>query len=137
MQWTKEPHAGFTKGTPWIGVADNYSEINVENALEDSNSIFYHYQKLIQLRKQYDIITYGDYKLLLDADPQIFAYTRNWENEKLLVISNFYGKDAVVNLQFEEEKEPEILLSNYEDSPRKLDQLQLRPYESIVYYWKG
>jgi trehalose-6-phosphate hydrolase len=137
MQWTKERHAGFTKGTPWIGVADNYSEINVENALEDSNSIFYHYQKLIQLRKQYDIITYGDYKLLLDADPQIFAYTRNWENEKLLVISNFYGKDAVVNLQFEEEKEPEILLSNYEDSPRKLDQLQLRPYESIVYYWKG
>lgn len=137
MQWTKERHAGFTKGTPWIGVADNYSEINVENALEDSNSIFYHYQKLIQLRKQYDIITYGDYKLLLDADPQIFAYTRNWENEKLLVISNFYGKDAVVNLQFEEEEEPEILLSNYEDSPRKLDQLQLRPYESIVYYWKG
>lgn len=136
MQWSKGQHAGFTKGTPWIGVADNYPEINVENALEDPNSIFYHYQKLIKLRKQYDIITYGDYKLLLDADPQIFAYTRNWKDEKLLVISNFYGKDTVVDLQFEEDKEPEILLSNYEDSPRKLNQLQLRPYESIVYYWK-
>lgn len=136
MQWSKGQHAGFTKGTPWIGVADNYPEINVENALEDPNSIFYHYQKLIKLRKQYDIITYGDYKLLLDADPQIFAYTRNWKDEKLLVISNFYGKDTVVDLQFEEDKEPEILLSNYEDSPRKLDQLELRPYESIVYYWK-
>ena len=137
MQWSEERHAGFTKGTPWIGVADNYPEINAEKALEDPNSIFYHYQKLIKLRKQYDIITYGDYKLLLDADPQIFAYTRKWKNEKLLVISNFYGKDTVVDLQLDEEKEPEILLSNYEDSPRKLDQLQLRPYESIVYYWKG
>ena len=136
MQWSKEQHAGFTEGTPWLGVADNYPEINVEKALEDPNSIFYHYQKLIKLRKQYDIITYGDYKLLLDADPQIFAYTRNWKDEKLLVISNFYGKDTVVDLQFEEDKEPEILLSNYEDSPRKLNQLQLRPYESIVYYWK-
>ena len=136
MQWSKEQHAGFTKGTPWLGVADNYPEINVENALEDPNSIFYHYQKLIKLRKQYDIITYGDYKLLLDADPQIFTYTRNWKDEKLLVISNFYGKDTVVDLQFEEVKQPEILLSNYEDSPRKLNQLQLRPYESIVYYWK-
>lgn len=136
MQWSKGQHAGFTKGTPWLGVADNYPEINVEKALEDPNSIFYHYQKLIKLRKQYDIITYGDYKLLLDADPQIFAYTRNWKDEKLLVISNFYGKDTVVDLQFEEDKQPEILLSNYEDSPRKLNQLQLRPYESIVYYWK-
>ena len=136
MQWSKERHAGFTKGTPWLGVADNYPEINVEKALEDPNSIFYHYQKLIKLRKQYDIITYGDYKLLLDADPQIFAYTRNWKDEKLLVISNFYGKDTVVDLQLEEVKQPEILLSNYEDSPRKLNQLQLRPYESIVYYWK-
>ena len=136
MQWSKEQHAGFTEGTPWLGVADNYPEINVEKALEDPNSIFYHYQKLIKLRKQYDIITYGDYKLLLDADPQIFAYTRNWKDEKLLVISNFYGKDTVVDLQFEEDKQPEILLSNYEDSPRKLNQLQLRPYESIVYYWK-
>ncbi|NCU17516.1 alpha,alpha-phosphotrehalase [Pallidibacillus pasinlerensis] len=136
MQWSKEQHAGFTEGTPWLGVADNYPEINVEKALEDPNSIFYHYQKLIKLRKQYDIITYGDYKLLLDADPQIFAYTRNWKDEKLLVISNFYGKDTVVDLQLEEVKQPEILLSNYEDSPRKLDQLELRPYESIVYYWK-
>ncbi|MCG6199614.1 alpha,alpha-phosphotrehalase, partial [Anoxybacillus sp. LAT_38] len=60
MQWDDSPHAGFTTGTPWINVAPNYKEINVKRALEDEDSIFYHYKKLIQLRKAYDVIAYGD-----------------------------------------------------------------------------
>lgn len=137
MQWSAREQAGFTTGTPWIDVADNYPEINTENALEDPSSIFYHYQKLIALRKKYDCLTNGDYQLLLDKDPQIFAYTRDWNGERILVVSNFYGKDATVDLQLEKSKGvPEVLLSNYEDSPLNLERLQLRPYESIVYYWK-
>ncbi|MCG5102526.1 alpha,alpha-phosphotrehalase [Oceanobacillus alkalisoli] len=137
MQWSAKDQAGFTTGTPWIDVAANYPEINTENALEDPDSIFYHYQQLIALRKKYDCITNGDYQLLLEEDPQIFAFTRNWNGERILVVNNFYGKDATVDLQLEKaQAAPEILLSNYEDSPQNLEQLQLRPYESIVYYWK-
>jgi trehalose-6-phosphate hydrolase len=137
MQWDDSEHAGFTTGTPWIRVADNYKQINVKQALEDPTSIFYHYQRLIQLRKQYDIITTGDYQLLLADHPQIFAYLRNGENEKLLVVNNFYGKETTFVLPDDVEVDgyaSEILLSNYVDSPREFRTIQLRPYESIVYY---
>ncbi|WP_337017618.1 alpha,alpha-phosphotrehalase [Oceanobacillus massiliensis] len=135
MQWSDEQHAGFTSGTPWIAAAHNYPEINAEEAMRDPDSIFYHYQQLIELRKKYDIITYGDYQILFEDDPQIFAYTRNWNKEKLIVISNFYGKEVTVDLQLEKNiASPMVLLSNYPDAPETLEQLNLRPYESIVYY---
>src|SRR5690606_7430314 len=114
MQWNNDLQAGFTNGTPWIPLASNYSNINVENALQDSDSIFYHYQKLIDLRKRYDVITYGDYELLFKDHPQIFAYTRTWKDEKLLVLNNFYGKDVTIDLELDKSiGQPEILLSNY------------------------
>lgn len=137
MQWSNAEGAGFTSGTPWIEISNNYPEINAEKALQDQDSIFYHYQQLIQLRKRYDVITYGDYVLLFADDPQIFAYTRNWNGEKLLVISNFYEKDVTVDLLSEKtSSQPEILLSNYNDSPKELGKITLRPYESIIYYLK-
>ena|SRR5699024_1295097 len=135
MQWSDDTQAGFTSGTPWIPLADNYKSINVESALEDPNSIFYHYQQLIALRKKYDIITYGDFQLLLKNNPQVFAYKREWNKEELLVISNFYGEDVSVNLPLTD-VHPEILLSNYTDSTFNPNRLNLRPYESIIYYIK-
>ncbi|NKI23561.1 alpha,alpha-phosphotrehalase [Paenibacillus dendritiformis] len=141
MQWNRSAHGGFTKGTPWIQAAPNYPDINVEAALQDRDSIFYHYQKLIQLRKQYDIITYGDYRLLLADHKQVFAYARQWQNETLLVVSNFY-REPVSLAAGEIGISPAhgkygMLLSNYADSPEEFQTLQLRPYESIVYYWRG
>ncbi|UJL47004.1 alpha,alpha-phosphotrehalase [Virgibacillus sp. NKC19-16] len=136
MQWTGEANAGFTTATPWIQPAENYPEINAENVLEEKDSIFSHYQKLIALRKKYDIITYGDYQLLLEDDPQLFAYTRNWKGERLIVVSNFYAEEVTVNLPIDSPKPDRILLSNYSDSQNLGEQLTLRPYESIVYYVK-
>jgi trehalose-6-phosphate hydrolase len=139
VQWSDEPNAGFTKGTPWINPADNYREINVEKALDDEDSIFYFYQKLIALRKQYDIITYGNYELILGEDEQIFAYIRNGADEKLLVINNFYGSETAFELPEDitfEGYHSEILLSNYEDSSKEFKRVLLRPYESIVYHLK-
>ena len=139
VQWSDEPNAGFTKGTPWINPADNYREINVEKALDDEDSIFYFYQKLIALRKQYDIITYGNYELILGEDEQIFAYIRNGADEKLLVINNFYGSETIFELPEDitfEGYHSEILLSNYKDSSKEFKQVLLRPYESIVYHLK-
>ncbi|MGG0462894.1 alpha,alpha-phosphotrehalase [Priestia aryabhattai] len=139
VQWSDEPNAGFTKGKPWINPGDNYREINVEKALDDEDSIFYFYQKLIALRKQYEIITYGNYELILEEDEQIFAYIRNGADEKLLVINNFYGSNTAFELPEDitfEGYHSEILLSNYEDSSKEFKQVLLRPYESIVYHLK-
>jgi trehalose-6-phosphate hydrolase len=139
VQWDASKNAGFTTGTPWINVASNYKEINVENALKDKDSIFYHYQKLIKLRKQYDIITDGDYQLILEDHPQIFAYLRNGNNEKLLVVNNFYGKETTFELPDHinlDGYKSQILISNYADSPEEYHRIKLRPYESIVYHLK-
>ncbi|WP_080846883.1 alpha,alpha-phosphotrehalase [Cytobacillus gottheilii] len=139
VQWNSQPHAGFTSATPWINVAGNYENINAENALKDEDSVFYHYKKLISLRKQYDIITTGDYQLLAENDERIFAYIRNGENEKLLVVNNFYADSASFKLPDEvniDGYKAEILISNYEHSPEPSAEIQLRPYESIVYYLK-
>ena len=139
VQWNDKPNAGFTKGKPWINPADNYREINVEKALDDEDSIFYFYQKLIALRKQYEIITYGNYELILGEDEQIFAYIRNGADEKLLVINNFYGSETIFELPEDitfEGYHSEILLSNYEGSPKEFKRVLLRPYESIVYHLK-
>lgn len=135
MQWSADENAGFTVGEPWIEASRNYREINVEEELKTPNSIFNHYQALIDLRKKYDIITYGDYQLLLDDDPQIFAYTRNWNGEQLIVVNNFYGTEVELDLPITLKEGTEILLSNYSDSTIS-SSLQLRPYESIVYYAK-
>ncbi|WP_166001204.1 alpha,alpha-phosphotrehalase [Bacillus sp. Cs-700] len=137
VQWTPEPHAGFTTGEPWIPVAKNYEDINVEDTLKERNSVFDHYQKLISLRKSVDLITYGDYELLLAEDPQLFAYVRNGENEKLLVINNFYETEATFELPSHIEVDgyhAEVLISNYEDSPSTFKKVTLRPYESVAYH---
>ncbi|WP_433744823.1 alpha,alpha-phosphotrehalase [Falsibacillus pallidus] len=139
VQWDDSSNAGFTDGTPWIEPASNYKEINVERAMADEDSIFYHYQKLTELRRQYDVITDGDYQLLLADDPQLFAYTRNTEDEILLVVNNFYEKEAVFELPNDVDVEgldSEILISNYKDSSKDCRKINLRPYESIVYRLK-
>ncbi len=136
MQWNEEMNSGFTTSTPWISVAENFKEINVEKALEDKESVFYHYKKLIELRKTYDVITEGEYAILDENDPKIWAYTRTTESEVLLVINNFYGEEITysvpAHVQLDGMKQ-EVLLSNYKDSSKDITNLDLRPYESIVY----
>ncbi|GAB6478382.1 alpha,alpha-phosphotrehalase [Bacillus cereus group sp. MYBK71-2] len=136
MQWNEEMNSGFTTSTPWISVAENFKEINVEKALEDKESVFYHYKKLIELRKTYDVITEGEYAILDENDPKIWAYTRTTESEVLLVINNFYGEEITysvpAHVQLDGMKQ-EVLLSNYKDASNDITKLNLRPYESIVY----
>ncbi|MGN4630870.1 alpha,alpha-phosphotrehalase [Bacillus cereus group sp. MYBK29-1] len=136
MQWNEDVNSGFTTSTPWISVAENFKEINVEKALEDKESVFYYYKKLIELRKTYDVITEGEYAILDKNDPKIWAYTRTTESEVLLVINNFYGEEITysvpAHVQLDGMKQ-EILLSNYKDASKDITKLNLRPYESIVY----
>ena len=132
MQWDSTENAGFTTGKPWLKVNKNYKFINAEDCLQDKDSIFYHYKKLINIRKHNDTIIYGDYKLLLPEDKNVFAYSRELNGDKIVVVCNFYNKE--INLNFKEDfNNVEILLSNYKDSNILMKDLKLRPYESIVY----
>ena len=132
MQWDSTENAGFTTGKPWLAVNRNYKFINAEDCLQDKDSIFYHYKKLINIRKHNDTIIYGDYKLLLPEDKNIFAYSRELNGDKIVVVCNFYNKE--INLNFKEDfNNVEILLSNYKDSSILMKDLKLRPYEAIMY----
>ena len=137
MQWNDSVQAGFTSGTPWINVNQNYTEINVKNDLQAKGSVFHYYRQLIKLRKEYDIIAYGEYKPILEEHEQIFAYLREYKSEKLLVINNFYGRETVFTLPGDIEisrYKSSILITNYGDAGRDCKKVVLRPYESIVYH---
>ena len=132
MQWDSTENAGFTTGKPWLKVNKNYKFINAEDCLQDKDSIFYHYKKLINIRKHNDTIIYGNYKLLLPEDKNVFAYSRELNGDKIVVVCNFYNKE--INLNFKEDfNNVEILLSNYKDSSILMKDLKLRPYEAIMY----
>lgn len=135
VQWDGSENAGFTSGTPWIGVNPNYKEINVEQALADPNSVFYYYQRLIQLRQEYPVIVYGIYDLILDNHEQIYAFTRTSDDDRLLVILNFSAETPVFKLPAEIKfSRHNLLISNYEVDPaERIEQFTLRPYEARVY----
>ncbi|MGL5348020.1 MAG: glycoside hydrolase family 13 protein [Peptostreptococcaceae bacterium] len=134
IQWDKSENAGFTTGTPWISVNPNYKDINVQDALNDKDSIFYHYKELINLRKSMDVIVYGDFELLYEEDLNIYSYTRTLGDEKLLIVCNFFDKDVEFNKPENIKcKDSQILISNYNDSSKNIKKINLRPYEAIVY----
>lgn len=135
MQWDDSAHAGFTSGEPWLKVADNYPQINVEKE-RDEGKIFSYYQKLIALRKQQPIISEGSYRGILLDDPEVYAYVREKDNQKLLVLNHFYGTDY--QLKIPEEflnGQAEWIIGNY--ATRQLaSEMVLSPYETVAYLIK-
>lgn len=129
MQWNAEKNAGFTEGTPWYRVNPNYKEINVEQALVDPESVFYHYQKLIQLRKEHEVMVYGTYQLLFPEDEDLYIYTRTLEEEKWLIVCNFHEKTRKLHCK----RAGQVMLSNYADTPAAEKITELRPYEAVIY----
>ena len=132
MQWDTSTHAGFTTGTPWIDVSHNYPEINAAAALDDPDSVFYTYQRLIALRKAEAILTHGDYHDLLPQHPSLWCYRRQWNGQTLVVAANLSSQpqpwdDASFSGNWE------VLMSNYADAPAQPGKLSLRPFEAI--YW--
>lgn len=134
MQWDNNLNGGFSKATPWIDVNPNYKQINVKESLEDSNSIFNYYKELIKLRHNNDTIVYGDVKLIYPENESIFAYTRNLEDEQLMVVLNFYENEIDFKIPDNIDiNKLETILSNYKDKIIKNETIKLRPYEAIVY----
>ncbi|KOO48502.1 glycoside hydrolase family 13 protein [Priestia koreensis] len=138
IQWDDSENAGFTTGTPWLAVNENYQYINAKQAVLDENSIYHYYRELIQLRKQHDIIVYGSYELLLPDDEELYVYTRTLGDEKLLVLLNFTGDEKTFMLPSSiSYSKKEVLISNYPvDVDASIEQLGLKPYEARVYKLK-
>ncbi|MBP1040480.1 alpha-glucosidase [Vagococcus sp. BWB3-3] len=134
IHWNGQANGGFTEGTPWLALNPEYDTINVANALADSESLFYHYQRLIALRKEQPIVVWGEYQELLPDDEQLYVYERKLAGERWLVVANFYEQATV--FQTDDYLATEIILSNYPDSALDLGNLLLRPYEAIVYKCK-
>jgi oligo-1,6-glucosidase len=128
MHWNSKPNAGFSTGTPWIMVNPNYHEINAEEQMWREDSVFTYYRNLIQLRRQMDIITFGDYELLLPDDPGLFVYTRCFGQEELLVACNFSRGERLFTPP-ERFNGAQILVTN-EENPTAV----LGAFGAIVFY---
>lgn len=133
MQWDDSENAGFTSGKPWLAVNENYKEINAKAAVEDENSIFHHYRKLIDIRKNNETIIYGEYRDLDVENPDVFAYIRELDGDKVVVICNFTDKIVTFKEESLEIDDSEVLLSNYKDERKLQNVMELRPYEAIMY----
>lgn len=132
MQWDSTASAGFTTGVPWIKVNPNYREINAEYQRKDPASVFACYKTLIQLRKTYEVFVDGAFELLLENDPDFFAYTRENQREKIYVICNFHGKTLDCHLE-ENWAEMSLLYGNYKMEEKNHT---YHPYEARIYYLK-
>jgi oligo-1,6-glucosidase len=135
VQWDASPNAGFTTAKPWLKVNPNYTAINAAQAIDDPDSIFYYYQRLILLRKKVPTVIYGSYDLILPEHEQIYAFTRTLEQDCLLVILNWSQELPVFELPGDLHFSPqELLISNYPVDPADdIREFILRPYEARVY----
>ena len=130
MQWNAEKHAGFTAGTPWMAENQNYAEINVENSRKNPDSLFYFYQKLIALRRKNDTLVYGDFRLIEEENPDIFAYERNLGEKKLIVLCNFRDTAAEMKARYDLTKGTVLIHNDTESLTKEVWKLQ--PYEAYM-----
>ncbi|MDU6558780.1 MAG: alpha,alpha-phosphotrehalase [Streptococcus sp.] len=132
MQWDASENAGFSTGTPWLKVGKSYPHINVENEIK--GPIFAFYQNLIRLRKEMPIISEGSYKPAFEDSKQVYAFERQYEDEKLLVLNNFYATEVEIDLPAAYQN-GQILISNYEDEEVS-EKMLLKPYQTLAIYVK-
>ncbi|KFN89098.1 putative glucan 1,6-alpha-glucosidase [Tetragenococcus muriaticus 3MR10-3] len=128
IPWNASRNGGFTSGTPWIALNENYKEINVEAALNNPNSVFYTYQKLIQLRKDHPIMVWGDFELV-DTVDEVFSYYRMYNGERWLIVTNFSNEEQFFSSKEEIE---EIIIQNTSDRVTTLKDITLQPWQAFV-----
>lgn len=131
MQWDASENGGFTSGTPWLQVNKNYKTINAAAQVNDPDSVFAYYKKLIALRHTNEVMVNGVYDVLIPDHPQIYAYTRTLGDKQLLVLCNDSDTNVAIPAELQEKihAAKNILIQNYKDT----DESTLRPYEAVVY----
>ena len=130
FQWDTTENAGFTTGKPWLKVNSNHNIINAEAQEKDPNSVLNYFRQLVQLRKQNLTLVYGAYTLLDKDNPDVFAYTRELDGKKLLILLNFSEKNTAYTLPISTAKS-KIILDNYSNT-KKIKKNTLRPYEAVI-----
>ncbi|MGM0778069.1 MAG: glycoside hydrolase family 13 protein [Bacillota bacterium] len=136
VQWDDSENAGFTSGIPWIKVNPNYKEINVKRELETPDSIFHYYKKLIALRKENEVMVYGDYADLSDGQDELYIYTRSLGEVAWLIVLNKSERTNEVKLpEIAQGLGKELLLGNYAEIPvgDSAEKLVMHPYEARIY----
>ena len=131
MQWDDSPNAGFTNGTPWKKVNPNYTEINVEAQDKDPNSILNHFREMTSVRKNNPVLVYGKYELIQKDHPDIYAFTRSDESQKVMVLLNFSANNSSIDLE-ETSKFGQQLINNYDTLTINEKTVILEPYQAIV-----
>jgi len=133
IQWDTTGNAGFTKSEPWIKVNPNFRKINVEDQLKDKTSILNYYRDLIKLRKKYPALVYGDYEVIDEDNPSVYAYRRIGKEASFLVILSFSENPASFKIP-EDLNASRSVIFNYSDSPEvRGSSVSLRPYEAVVF----
>ncbi|WP_343530062.1 alpha,alpha-phosphotrehalase [Yokenella regensburgei] len=135
MQWSADANGGFTTGEPWIGLCDNYREINAQRALRDPESVFHTYQRLIALRKQEPVLTFGGYQDMLPEHPALWCYRREWQGQTLLVVANL-SNSVQPWTPPSVSGEWQVLISNYAEVADKPGAMTLRPFEAVWWLQK-
>ena len=137
VQWSAEENAGFTTGTPWFQVNENYRTINAAAQEQDPNSLLNFYRRLLRFRKEHPVVLWGDYVELLPKDRQLYVYERNLGGKKLLVICSFTAQqvrfEAPAGIRLEEKA---LALGNYEHNFVIANGFTTRPYELRVYLFE-
>jgi oligo-1,6-glucosidase len=132
FQWNNSENGGFTTGTPWLKVNDNHVSLNAEAQEKDPNSVLNYFRQMTHLRKTNPILVYGKYTLLDKENPDVYAYTRELDGEKVLVLLNFSSKNAEANTDLISKK-GKVLIDNYGKASKSGE---LRPYEAVIYQLK-
>ena len=133
IPWTTEQNGGFTTGTPWLALNPNYKEMNVEAELQNPDSVFHMYQKLIQLRKDHPIVVWGDYELL-NTSSNVFSYYRTLGEERWLTVVNLSDFEEEISV---DDRFNKVLVTNTEDEITDLRAYKLSPWQAFVVELSG
>ncbi|MDR5590843.1 alpha-glucosidase [Christiangramia sp. SM2212] len=132
MQWDNSDNAGFTTGTPWLPINENFEEINVQTQNNDPNSCLNYFREIVKLRMENPVLVYGDYQLILPDNKNVYAYTRELDDQKMLILLNFSTENTSIELP-EKFSKPELLINNYSEVQRKNSKLTLKPYQALIF----
>ena len=135
MQWSTDKHAGFTSGQPWFRVNDTYTECNAAAQVGVSGSPFEHWSAILRLRKEMaDVFVYGDFEMVDAEHDDVFAYTRSYNEESVLVVCNFRERPVQwkLPLGLHGVKKEHLLISTYGDLLSTADTVSLRPFEAFA-----
>lgn len=133
MQWSDQENAGFSVGKPWLKLNPNFSAINVKTQENDADSILNFYRKILAVKKEYEVFSYGEFTEIEAHNPTLYAYNKRNENQEITVFLSFSDQPQKVNYSFNKNKNYEVIINNYQSLNKGESHLELQPYQAVVF----